>query len=216
MAKKKRFGHKKRPTKSTPKKSVKTSKQVLKLVTEDSEVSTGRGSSENSNPKPVLKVRGRGDSGMILTDPHRLRSDLKLTEIAVRKGWNVRRKQMLRRRLEEIAMKTEASVVTRDGVIELESAADKLAIDAVKVLVAMDNADVARIIKKPEVPAVQVNVNNSTTNVNLDRRTTELARLAYALGAKELVVEGRSIPIAEALGTDPSVQSETSEADPAT
>lgn len=88
----------------------------------------------------------------------------------------------------------------------LESAADKLAIGAAGILVQMDSQDVKRYQgQQPQQPATQVNVNHNTT-INIDQRTIELAQLAQSLGAKELLIDGRSVPVAELLGTAIPVQ----------
>ena len=220
MSKKRRRGeNRKKPIRKTPllapkpdhKKARRKIKREAKVIEQLSQEATP------TEPTDHVQLRGRGDSGLILTDPHRLRSDIKLVEAAVRKGWNVRRKTMVRRRMEEIVAKTEAEVVTKEGLVKLESAADKLAIDAAKVLTAMDNQDINRITKLKEsagqpvspINPVQVNVNvssNGPGNVNttatvFDSRTIELARLAASLGAREFHVDGKPVPIADIVGT---------------
>lgn len=164
----------------------------------------------NVKANPDSPIRGRGDSGLLLTDPTRHAEDIKLVETSIQKGWNVRRKGMLKRRLEDIAMKTTGDMNTKDGIVESETVADKLAIDAIKVLVAMDTQDIARVKNsKPQtntntVVNVTNNVVNSTTN-RFDARTIELARLANKFGAREFTVDGKPIPIAEIIGATSSV-----------
>lgn len=156
-----------------------------------------------NNPRPNHEgPRGRGDSGGLLTQPSQFKNDIKLVENSIKKGWNVRRKQMIRRRLEDILVKTTGDMNTKDGIVSSETVADKLAIDAAKVLVTMDAQDMTRIKNgKPDVPGTVVNVTNNVLNNGFDARTIELARLAFNIGARELTVSGRSIPIQEILGT---------------
>ncbi len=153
------------------------------------------------------RSQGRGDSGRLLTDPKRMKYDLDLVRNAIAKGYNVTRKGMLRRRLEAIAAKTSGEVMTKEGLVDSETKADELAIAATKVLVMMDQADMKRldVFKEapPQVPPIGITIhgdNTTVTSTPVDRRTVELAELANALGAKDIVVEGRSIPVTELLG----------------
>lgn len=165
---------------------------------------------EDDKPTPI-EVRGRGDSGKLLTDEHRMRSDILLVEQSVKKGWNVRRKPMLVRRLMDIASKTTGDMNTKDGIVSSETVADNLSIQAIKVLVAMDAQDQTRVKNtEPEVPTTVVNVTNNVLNNNgFDARTIELARLAHNIGARELTISGRSVPIQEILGTADTLPKET-------
>lgn len=153
--------------------------------------------------------RGRGDSGAILTDPKRLDADLRLVRMALARGYNVRRKTMLRRRLEAIAAKLEVNVPTKEGgMVPSEALADKHSIDAIKALIAMDQADMKRVelFRGDNAQGTTVNVNvNNAESVTVDQRTIELARLAHSLGCKEVTVEGKSIAVADLLGTDAPV-----------
>ena len=47
---------------------------------------------------------------------------------------------------------------------------------------------------------MNVNVNSNNT-VQVDQRTIELAKLAQSLGAKELIIDDKSVPLTELLGT---------------
>lgn len=174
-----------------------------------------------SNPNAKLsqlepKRKENGDSGRLLRDPKRLAEDIKLVEQSISKGWNVKRKNMIVNRLIGIVEKTTGDMNTKDGIVESETVADKLAIDATKVLVAMDAQDMTRVKNtKPEVPSTVVNVTNNVLNNNgFDARTVELARLASNIGARTLTVSGKLIPINEILGTTDSVPTqEGSESD---
>jgi hypothetical protein len=171
----------------------------------------------------VPAVRGRGDGGRLLLDPHRMRSDLQLVFAAVTKGYNVRRKTMLRRRLEAIANKEQADVVVKGkegcSIVYSESKADELAIAATKILVAMDQADMKRleVFKDPpkqDPPGVEVNIN---VNSETDGRRSSLIELAQRLGAREILIDGRAIDprtglesigsVSEESGTDQSTES---------
>jgi len=164
-------------------------------------------------------VRGRGDSGLILTDPHRVRSDLALLEKSVSKGYNIRRKTMMRRRLEDIACKTEADVVVKgkDGctIVHSESKADELAAKAIKILVDMDTQDCKRLEMLKDKPnltgsapstIVNVNVNNSDLS-EAERRRLEIIGIAQRLGASRLTLDGRAVNI----GVDAESTSSVSE-----
>lgn len=221
---KKRSGHRKKPKARDRKLTAQLSKQSKRPRA----LAKGRETNladDDSLQKPTQELtthpepRGRGDSGMLLTDPNRMRSDLNMVERAVNKGWNVRRKTMLRRRLEDIVAKTTADVVTKNGTVDSESAADELAIKAATVLVKMDAADVDRVKTlremadpknaPPQPLAINVTNNNitSTTVNNVDERRLGLARLAERFGARELIVDGRPVPIAQLTGTAAPVPS---------
>lgn len=151
-------------------------------------------------------IRGRGDSGGLLTDPHRARSDAKLVNMAVRRGWNVRRKRMIRNRLENIVAKETATVFTKKGPMDCATKADELAIQAAKVLTAMDGQDIKRVeVFEKEAPATPpgssttVNINVNSNDGGIDPRRTALARLAAKLGARELTIDGRATPVDDLL-----------------
>lgn len=223
---KKRSGHRKKPKARDRKLTAQLSKQSKRPRA----LAKGRDTNlaEDDSPQKLIKTkklpakpvaRGRGDSGMLLTDPNRMRSDINMVERSVNKGWNVRRKTMLRRRLEDIVAKTTADVVTKFGTVESESAADELAIKAATVLVKMDASDVDRVKTlreladpknaPPQPLAINVTNNNISTTVNnVDERRLGLARLAERFGARELIVDGRPVPIAQLTGTASPVSSE--------
>lgn len=202
----------------TPRASAK-SRDINLADDDDADVLEVKGTAKDGmteTPTNLPAPRGRGDSGGLLTDPNRVRSDIRLVEQSVRKGWNVRRKNMIRRRLEDIVVKTEAEVVCKGGTVILESAADKLSIDAAKVLTAMDAADVNRVKAAHEKDNPILPQPTSVTNViNINdesqRRRIELAQLASRLGAREIVLEGRSVPVTEILGAAVPVRDEEAE-----
>lgn len=198
------------------KKSVKTSRKARKLAAEqsrESNLSLKQALHAEQDEEAVLyinptppsdKPRGRGDSGRMLTDPHHIRGDLQELDRAVRKGWNIRRKTALRRRLEAIAAKTEGQVVTKLGLITSETKGDELAIAAIKVLAAMDAQDLAREKQFREAAnpsstpttAVQVNVTNvSSDPIDIERRRVELLGLANKLGAREVIINGETVKL---------------------
>lgn len=217
MAKKKR-GHKSKPTTKSSKLAAQRQEELKRSRSQSRENNLGEDVGDEGNQKKIKStgsqpVRGRGDSGKILLDPHRVRSDIKLVEQSIRQGWNVRRKTMVRRRLEEIVAKTEAEVVTKEGVISLESAGDKISIEAAKVLVSMDSQDQSRVKNSKNVDGQSTTVNINVNNINTsDPKRIELARLAHKFGARELIIEGESVPISEITGeADPVERDETSD-----
>jgi hypothetical protein len=163
------------------------------------------------------RAQGRGDSGRLLLDPKRVSQDIALVRQALAKGYNVTRKGMLRRRLEAIAAKETGDLMTKEGLVDSETKADELAIAAAKVLVMMDQADLKRLAhfeEKPQVPQVGIHVHGDNTVISsqpVDRRTAELVELANALGAKELVVDGRAVPVTELLGSAPELSTPVQE-----
>jgi hypothetical protein len=216
---KKRMGRKKAPR--PPKKlapGVKdTYKRNKQVSTRRESKPLGKDGSKEKESQPIsvpgssIGPRGRGDSGGLLTDPHHVRSDLSLIEQSVKKGWNVRRKTMIRRRLEEIVEKKLADVVTKEGIVQLESKADELAIKATSILVQMDTQDQTRLKNSSPQPTessttVNVNVNNLNVSDPDERRRVELARLALKFGARELVIDGQSISCSDIVGTASEVQ----------
>lgn len=182
--------------------------------------SNGASTHDDDTPPPPKAVRGRGDSGMMLLDPHKMRSDLQLLERALRQGYNVRRKSMLRRRLERIVVKETAEVVTKLGVIETESKADELAIAAARILTIMDKADQDRFEMfrekasepQPTNTNVQVNVNVSDNHDSeANRKRIELAKLALKYGNGTLVIDGEQVTAADVLGTDSVIPGQATE-----
>lgn len=157
--------------------------------------------------RPPLEPKvKKDDNGKILTDPHRVRSDIKLVDQSIKKNWGVRgsEKKLLRHRMIGIALKTVGEAFTKEGVMDSETVADKLAIDATKVIVAMDAQDIART--KMEIkPTTTVNVTNNVSNT-LDARQLALVELANKFGARELVINGKSIPTSTISGGDSDIQ----------
>jgi hypothetical protein len=209
----KKRGHKQKPKVKNPKLVGQRKPKSKKVKTHD--INLGGDDLENAVdefPTPRDRqaqesVRSRGDAGKLLTDPHRVRSDLAMIKRALNKGWNVRRKTMIRRRLESIVMKTLGEVVTKDGVISTESKADELAIKASSVLLQMDHQDVERVKFLEPDSSMQESQQQPVVNVNvsINSRTIELARLADKFGARELCIDGASIPIEAILGAADSI-----------
>lgn len=162
---------------------------------------------ENLKPRLLESTRhGRGDSSKLLTseDPKEITADIKIVEQSIQRGWNVRRKALLRNRLEEIALKTKGDVVTKDGIVKSETIADKLSIDAIKVLAQMDKNDVERVKNSKPVPDNKPVVN---VNVGIDARTAKYFELARSLGVRELIIDGRRVET----GSDPLTVNQASE-----
>lgn len=133
-------------------------------------------------------------SNTILTNPDEVKEDILLVESAVRKGWNVENKGLIRKRIEEIVMKKTGEVVTKEGVIDSETKADELAIAGARVLALMDKDDVNRVESfKPKL-ATNTNINIINNNVQaLDDKQLALVELAERLGVRELVIDGDKI-----------------------
>mgnify|MGYP007100042505 CR=1 FL=1 len=133
-------------------------------------------------------------SNTILTNPDEVKEDILLVESAVRKGWNVENKGLIRKRIEEIVMKKTGEVVTKEGVIDSETKADELAIAGARVLALMDKDDVNRVESfKPKL-ASNTNINIINNNVQaLDDKQLALIELSERLGVRELVIDGDKI-----------------------
>lgn len=222
---KKRFGRKKAP-KAPPKKSSRlTPRKGTRrdsnsrngtshtdeedTSSEPHEAHTALGETGDVNDKP--KLRGRGDSGELLLDEHKgtRHNDLRLVNMAVRRGWNVRRKTMIRRRLEDIVSKTEVTVMTKEGPALLEHPADVNAISAANVLAKLDMIDQKDIHKSMDKPVQPPQPDTININVSVDARRIELAKLAHKLGARELLINGEQVDAAEYLGTALPVPAES-------
>lgn len=154
----------------------------------------------------IRRQKGRGDSSELLTsdDPKELLKDIQQIDKALRNRWGVRRKDMIRQRMEEIVAKTNAQVVTKEGLEDSATKADELAIAATQALIKMDALDQKDEhfevkSKKPELPQLpgmnvygDVNIgNNQQNNVAEDRRA-KILELAERFGASRVVIEDRT------------------------
>ncbi len=211
MTKKKRTGHKAKPPGKDFKKKLfnslkginsgKKEPHLLDKPTKRRELGSGQDKKEPVIDNPASELmpepRGRGDSGALLTDPHHLRGDLKLVEQAISKGYNIRRKSMLRDRLYDIAMKTSGEVNTKEGLVDSETKGDELAIQSIRCLVEMDKADIKRIEMTNKAPPATTNINilNQQTNnaTVIDARQAQLIELAKSFGASKLDINGRTV-----------------------
>lgn len=211
-----RRGHKSKPKQPlhkriTPSRKfpIKGSTKVPKgkeyLGNEDSSVNNGT-SNKKVQDESMSKNRG-GDTGGLLTsnNTREVRKDLQLVERAVRSGWNIKRKNMIKRRLLEIMEKTHVSVPTKMGTVDVDGPADSNAIAAARVLVAMNGQDQSddhlAIKHQAEQPNTVVNIHNNNVTT-IDNRRIELARLAKSLGASELSISGRTVSVDDVIESD--------------
>jgi len=90
------------------------------------------------NPEKSTPKGGQG-APSVLSDPHRLKSDCRMIERAIREGWPVPVEKMptIVERLTGIVAKTSVDVPTKDGTYPSESHADSNAIAAARVLTQM-------------------------------------------------------------------------------
>ena len=203
----KRRGHKKKPTTRRQRINGRQGEELDEALADSSPVNgTNNGSSRGGK-----KSRG-GDSGRLLTKPKEVVADARLIERAVRGRWGVRRRGMIRRRLEEIVAKTEVEVHfgTKEGPVGVNSpdSADKNAVAAARVLVAMDSMDQADDHfevknKTPATPGVGIYVNGGN---NPQSGSSQIVQLAIALGATELVIDGSAVPVTESTGKPPEAR----------
>lgn len=81
-------------------------------------------------------ARGQGRT-TLLTDPHRLQSDIILIGRAVAEEWDIPDRATIVERLMEVVRKRSVEVMSKEGPIALEGPADANAIAASRVLAAM-------------------------------------------------------------------------------
>jgi hypothetical protein len=81
-------------------------------------------------------ARGQGQT-LLLTDPHRLQSDIKMIGRAVAEEWDIPERATIIERLMEVVRKRSVEVMSKEGPIALEGPADANAIAASRVLAAM-------------------------------------------------------------------------------
>lgn len=81
----------------------------------------------------------------VLSDPHRLASDIKTVGRAVREGWDVDSgtKKIVKGRLLTVLQKETVTVMTKMGPAQLDGPADSNAVAAARVFVAMNGQDQA-------------------------------------------------------------------------
>lgn len=214
---KQRRGHKGKPKAPLSKRITPSRKFPIKGHTKASKANRNGDSSVNNgtNDSGVHDVPTKnraGDSGGLLTsdNPKEIKKDLRMIEGAVRKGWNIKRKNMIQRRLLEIVEKTHVSVPTKNGMVDCDGPADSNAIAAARVLVAMNGQDQAddhlalKINDQSDQPNTVVNIHNNNVTA-IDNRRFELARLANKLGARELLIDGEAVPVTDDTGSADSV-----------
>lgn len=87
-------------------------------------------------------AKGQGECA-ILTDPHRLRSDMRMLTRAIREQWPIPRDERapIVKRLQSIVAKTTVSVPVEGGTVDSEFHADVNAISASNVLAKMVGAN---------------------------------------------------------------------------
>lgn len=125
-------------------------------------VQTGTGS---ALPDAEIAGANRGLTSDLLLDPLRVREDLELTEVMVQGVWKQgpeKRRQLLER-LHQIAHKTSATIFTKMGPVESETAADELAVKAMRLAVLIeqqDQKDRHHVDKMNRPSAGTVNIDN--------------------------------------------------------
>lgn len=159
--------------------------------------------------REIARLKKSGNFSDLLTtdDPEQLRKNLLLLKNALSKGYDVRNKGLMRKRAEEILRKQTGEVMTKHGIVESETKADELALDALRVLTKMDEIDLRRLEKLLDInrdeakdnqgqSGTQVNINvngNSEVTVNSDDKRSSLIMLARRFGASELVIDDQPV-----------------------
>lgn len=194
---KKRQGHK-RPPKKPQSKSKINGARPRKIPLDELLERVAKSNSTNgtgNGRERVIKARG-GDSGRLLTDQNRIGPDARLIERAVRNRWGVRRKGLIRRRLEDIVAHEQTLVLSKDGPEISMSEADRNAIAASRVLVAMNGQDQADDFEEAKAATPQL----SPVNVHIDARTSQIIQLAKQLGARTLLIDGAEVSVEQGTG----------------
>lgn len=173
----------------------------------DSTVSA-RSNRKGRRESDIARGKNGGDSGKLLTsdDPAVLAEDMRMLRIALTKGYNIRNKELMRKRAEEILRKETGEVMTKHGLVVSETKGDELALEAIKVLTKMDEADLKRIQVMKEIhkegqpgegqPQFGVNINvngNGQVSINADDKRSSLIMLARRFGASELVIDDQPV-----------------------
>ena len=110
-------------------------------------------------PQDDDSSRGIGLSEPILQDPHRVYEDTRIAAVAIKKRWNIPegKRSGLIDRLFGITEKTSNVILTKAGPFDSESDADKNAVAAAKVILAMEGQN--QVDEKPEPTGTHVNIN---------------------------------------------------------
>lgn len=132
--------------------------------------------------KPLEPVKGSERESQILTDPHRTRSDARMLKMAVNRRWpRPKNVEAIVERLEGIVGKEFSEIVTKDGVISIDTPADSNAIRAAAVLVAMEAQNQKDDVVEREA-ANGVNHARFTITVEVEQQRDRLAAIAQRLG----------------------------------
>lgn len=152
----------------------------------------------------------------VFSNPAEVKQDIALVN-ANRYNIKPNQRKTMRNRMMEIVRKRTQDVLTKQGVVSLESAADDLSIKAVTALVRMDALDreeESAATTGPQPPQVVIQNNVNQGNNTADQRRVELARLAVKYGDGTLVVDGKVVPASDILGAVDEVPAAEGAAEP--
>lgn len=112
-------------------------------------------------PQDDNSSRGSGLSEPLLQDPHRVYDDTRIAAVAVKKRWDIPedKRRGLIERLFGIVDRKSNVILTKAGPFDSKSDADKNAIAAGKVIVAMEGQNQTDDKPAKETAGTQVNVN---------------------------------------------------------
>lgn len=116
---------------------------------------------QQESPQDDQSSRGSGLSEPLLQDPHRVYDDTRIAAVAVKKRWDIPedKRRGLIDRLFGIVDRKSNTILTKSGPFDSKSDADKNAIAAGKVIVAMEGQN--QTDDKPngkDLPSINVNV----------------------------------------------------------
>lgn len=111
-------------------------------------------------PEDDESSRGIGLSEPLLQDPHRVYEDTRIAAVAVKKRWDISedKRRVLVDRLLGIVDRKSNTILTKAGPFDSKSDADKNAIAAGKVIVAMEGQNQTDDKPQKESPSVNVTV----------------------------------------------------------
>lgn len=164
----------------------------------------------DDNDAPTGDTSSWGKGGILtnLSNPAEVSKDLSLIERALKGRWGIpdSKKALIQERLLKVVNKEEVSVATKDGPVTVEEPADRNAVAAARVLVQMNGQDIEcdqfeSKSGKPTVPGTQVNVfANTNGEASSKPRLSPAIQLAVNLGARELIIDGSAVSVADHIG----------------